>query len=217
MKSILLMFFLFIFSSHVIAAGNSVTKPLVTESRLSTESTLDIKSTLVTEPSLKQISTKNKPPIDQSHAEKLKNAKEPTTSATDKNIQKAPKTKPININDAVPKDEADLIDGLILNRAMTRLGHRFYREFVAAYRDIGGESKHTGLTVIEQATARSGSKILIQQNRKTVFVTFVSPISRNIDDQANYAAKRVNSAVVKQNEQAVLGALFDPDLAPDEF
>ncbi|SQH77094.1 exported protein of unknown function [Shewanella benthica] len=32
-----------------------------------------------------------------------------------------------NISDAKSKREADLVDGLILNRAMTRVGHRFYR------------------------------------------------------------------------------------------
>ncbi|WP_299573679.1 curli production assembly/transport protein CsgE [uncultured Shewanella sp.] len=142
---------------------------------------------------------------------------ESKASVAQENSLKKPGTKSIIVNDNKPKQESDLIDGLILNRAMTRLGHRFYREFVAAYRDIGGNNKHSGLTVVEQATARSGSKILIQHNRKTIFVTFVSPVSRNMDDQADYAAKRVNAAVTKRNEQAVLGALFDPDLAPDEI
>ncbi|WP_227006655.1 curli production assembly/transport protein CsgE [Shewanella donghaensis] len=199
MKNIIVMFFLLLFPSTVFA-----------ESQIAAE-------TSVTEVPIKQSNSKNEAPIDQSQVDKLDNAKEPATSATDKNIQKAPALKPLDISDAIPKNEKDLIDGLILNRAMTRLGHRFYRQFVGAYRDIGGNSKHSGLTVVEQATARSGSKILIQQNRKTIFVTFISPISRNMDDQVNYAAKRVNAAVIKKNEQAILGALFDPDLAPDEI
>jgi curli production assembly/transport component CsgE len=122
-----------------------------------------------------------------------------------------------SVSDAKPKREADLIDGLILNRAMTRFGHRFYREFVIAYRDINGMSNHSGLTVVEQATARSGSKILVLHNRKPVFVTFLSPASRNIDAQANMAAKRVNASLLQYQQQVRWAAFSDPDLAPDEF
>ncbi|WP_260865045.1 curli production assembly/transport protein CsgE [Shewanella sp. KCT] len=54
-------------------------------------------------------------------------------------------------SDVPPRLESDLIDGLILNRAMTRVGHRFYREFVAAYRDIGGMTEHGGRPFIPYA------------------------------------------------------------------
>ncbi|WP_241906472.1 curli production assembly/transport protein CsgE [Shewanella sp. 10N.286.51.B7] len=196
MKNINLMFLTLLISGNVFAENSSVSQSVDT------------------------VETINKAPnevIDQTQAQRQEDAKEPVTSATDKNIQKEIKVKPQDTSDSIPKDETDLIDGLILNRAMTRLGHRFYRQFVGAYRDIGGITKHSGITIIEQATARSGSKMLIQQNRKTIFVTFVSPISRNLDDQANYAAKRVNTLIKQENERALLGAFLDPDLAPDEI
>lgn len=120
-------------------------------------------------------------------------------------------------SDAKPRNEADLIDGLILNRAMTRMGHRFYREFVGAWRDIGGTGEHAGLTVVEQATARSGSKISVLHNRKAVYVTVVSPASRQIDAQAMAAAKRVDEVLRQQKQQAVWQAMADPDMAADEF
>lgn len=122
-----------------------------------------------------------------------------------------------NISDAKPKREADLVDGLILNRAMTRVGHRFYREFVLAYRDIGGISSHSGLSIVERATARSGSKITILHNRKPIYITVVSPVSRNIDDQAAAAASRVNQTLRQNKKQASWAQFLDPDLAPDEF
>ncbi|GIU07865.1 MULTISPECIES: curli production assembly/transport protein CsgE [unclassified Shewanella] len=122
-----------------------------------------------------------------------------------------------NTSDKPPKVETDLIDGLILNRAMTRFGHRFYREFVAAYRDIGGIVEHSGLTIVEQATARSGSKISILHNRKPIYITVVSPASRNIDDQALAAAGRVNQKLKQNQRQASWSQFLDPDLAPDEF
>ena len=120
-------------------------------------------------------------------------------------------------SDIPPKIETDLIDGLILNRAMTRFGHRFYREFVADYRDIGGMAQHSGLTIVEQATARSGSKISILHNRKPIYITVVSPASRNIDEQALAAAKWVNQKLTQNQKQASWAQFLDPDLAPDEF
>ncbi|MGS0681399.1 curli production assembly/transport protein CsgE [Shewanella sp. 125m-7] len=122
-----------------------------------------------------------------------------------------------NTSDQPPKIETDLIDGLILNRAMTRFGHRFYREFVAAYRDIGGMAEHSGLTIVEQATARSGSKISILHNRKPIYITVVSPASRNIDEQALGAAKYVNQKLKQNRKQAGWSQFLDPDLASDEF
>ncbi|WP_228768498.1 curli production assembly/transport protein CsgE [Shewanella sp. TC10] len=199
MRNISLMFYLILISAVVNAETNVVVQPSVNKVSVS------------------QNEGRSDSAIDQTQVERLENADAPKTSATDKNLQKKIQARPIDISDAIPRTENDLIDGLILNRAMTRLGHRFYRDFVSSYRDIGGDTKHSGITVIEQATARSGSKILIQQNRKTIFVTFVSPISRNIDAQASYAAKKVNATIKKVNERALLGNFFDPDLAPDEI
>ena len=142
---------------------------------------------------------------------------ESKASIAQENSLKQPDNKVVNVSDAKPKRETDLVDGLILNRAMTRFGHRFYREFVSAYRDINGMSEHSGLTIVEQATARSGSKILVLHNRKPIFVTFVSPASRNIDEQADMAAKRVNVSLLQYQQQAQWNAFSDPDLASDEF
>ncbi|MBR9727191.1 curli production assembly/transport protein CsgE [Shewanella intestini] len=145
-------------------------------------------------------------------------AKQPekTGQADDKYLPQQ-QDQTVNISDATPRKETDLVDGLILNRAMTRLGHRFYRDFVSAYRDINGTALHTGLTVKEYATARSGSKISILHNRKPIFVTFVSPASRNIDEQALGAAQRVDNVLKQHQRQTKWSAFTDPDLAPDEI
>nr|WP_237732927.1 curli production assembly/transport protein CsgE [Shewanella schlegeliana] len=132
-------------------------------------------------------------------------------------LDKQPSTVAKSTSDEPPKVEADLIDGLILNRAMTRFGHRFYREFVAAYRNIGGVVQHSGLTIVEQATARSGSKISILHNRRPIYITVVSPASRNIDEQALAAAARVNKKIEQNQRKASWAQFLDPDLAPDEF
>jgi len=142
---------------------------------------------------------------------------ESKASIAQENSLKQSVDKLVDVSDAKPQRETDLVDGLILNRAMTRFGHRFYREFVSAYRDINGMSEHSGLTIVEQATARSGSKILVLHNRKPIFVTFVSPASRNLDEQADMAAKRVNVSLLQYQQQAQWNAFSDPDLASDEF
>ncbi|MCG9755485.1 curli production assembly/transport protein CsgE [Shewanella insulae] len=120
-------------------------------------------------------------------------------------------------SDAPPRLESDLIDGLILNRAMTRVGHSFYREFVAAYRDIGGMTDHGGLSIVELATARSGSKISVLHNRKPIFVTVVSPASRQLDKLAEQVARRVDNILKRNKKQASWAQWLAPDLAPDEF
>ena len=122
-----------------------------------------------------------------------------------------------DISDNKPKIESDLIDGLILNRTMTRFGHRFYTEFVMDYRDIGGMTDHDGLTIKEQASARNGSRMTILHNRKPIFVTVVSPASRSIDAQAQSAASYVDKLLRQQKDQSAWSALMDPDLAADEF
>ncbi|MCL1039299.1 curli production assembly/transport protein CsgE [Shewanella submarina] len=136
--------------------------------------------------------------------------------ASDETLLKA-KPHEADINDSKPKIEADLIDGLILNRTMTRFGHRFYKEFVMDYRNIGGMTDHDGLTIKEQASARNGSRMTILHNRKPVFVTVVSPASRNIDAQAKSAASYVDKVLRQQRDQAAWSSLMDPDLAADEF
>ncbi|WP_298769554.1 CsgE family curli-type amyloid fiber assembly protein [uncultured Shewanella sp.] len=113
--------------------------------------------------------------------------------------------------------EANLGDGLILNRSMTRFGHRFYREFVIDYQDIGGTVTHGGLTIIEKATARDGSLITITHNRKVIFKTVISPANNNIDEQAKIAATKVDQMLKRQQQQAGWGQWLDPDLASDEF
>lgn len=122
-----------------------------------------------------------------------------------------------DISDNKPKQEMDLIDGLILNRTMTRFGHRFYKEFVMDYRDIGGLTDHNGLTIKERASARDGSRMTILHNRKPIFVTVVSPASRNIDAQAKAAASFVDKVLRKEKDQAAWSSLLNPDLAADEF
>ena len=49
---------------------------------------------------------------------------ESKASIAQENSLKQPDNKVVNVSDAKPKRETDLVDGLILNRAMTRFGHR---------------------------------------------------------------------------------------------
>ncbi|MGR6501511.1 CsgE family curli-type amyloid fiber assembly protein [Shewanella sp. Koi 1] len=126
-----------------------------------------------------------------------------------------PLTEGKNINEN--SNDEKLAEGLILNRTVTRLGYNFYRQFVSTYRDIGGETEHSGLTVVEQPTARSGSRITILHNRKPIFTTFASPVSRYIYLQAESAAKRIDIQLKQIKEEAKFVAFENPDLAPDEF
>lgn len=136
-------------------------------------------------------------------------------ASTDNNILSHDQQK--NEQAKIIETPTDLGEGLILNRSMTRFGHRFYREFVIDYQDIGGMVSHGGLTIIEKATARSGSVITITHNRKVIFKTVISPANNNIDEQAEIAARKVAQILKQQQQQAGWGQWLDPDLASDEF
>lgn len=144
------------------------------------------------------------------------------SEASDKKIESEetlsskPFTEAKDISDS-NKNENSLEEGLILNRTMTRLGYNFYREFVSSYRDIGGINEHSGLTVVEQPTARSGSKITILHNRKPIFITFISPVSRYIYAQAGAAAKRIDLQLKQAKDQTKWTVFENPDLATEEY
>ncbi|MGL4639618.1 MAG: CsgE family curli-type amyloid fiber assembly protein [Shewanella sp.] len=137
-------------------------------------------------------------------------------SASEESISLKPLTEAKSIDDT-DEYEKSVEGGLILNRTMTRLGYNFYREFVSSYRDIGGLNDHSGLTVVEQATARDGSKISILHSRKPVLMTVVSPVSRNIEAQAVAAAKRIDQQLRQLKNQNQWLGFENPDLAPEEY
>lgn len=105
------------------------------------------------------------------------------------------------------------ISGLIVDNTRTFMGRQFYDVFAIAWSDQGvADGKN--LSVHEQPTAVSGTRIWVEYNQQTLFQTFLSPTRARIDAAAKQAA-----ALVAQRFRALelLRLANDPDMGSDEF
>jgi curli production assembly/transport component CsgE len=117
-----------------------------------------------------------------------------------------------------PVDESairhDGIAGLIVDDTVTFIGRQFYDTFAIAWLDQGMGDDYN-LSIHEQPTAISGSRVWVEHNRTKLFEVFLPPTRANIEATATAAA-----GIVAQRFKAMAleRALFaDPDLAPDEL
>ena len=108
----------------------------------------------------------------------------------------------------------DGITGLMVDNTVTFIGREFYAAFALAW--LGqGATTDKNLSVHEQPTARSGSRVWVEYNRRTLFQVFLSPTLANIEATARQAAASVAERFkIMEVERALMK---NPDLAPDEF
>ena len=106
------------------------------------------------------------------------------------------------------------ISGLIVDDTVTFIGRQFYDAFASAWLDQG-IADGRNLSVHEQPTARSGSRVWIEHNRQNLFQVFLPPIRANIEDTARRAAASVARRFKTLEVERALSR--NPDLAPDEF
>ena len=110
--------------------------------------------------------------------------------------------------------ESEVISGIIVDDTVTIIGRRFYEAFSLAWPDYKAGSREN-LSIHEQPTARSGSRIWIEHNRVKLFEAFLSPAVAKIEATVRIAAQQVAE---KLEEQQVEQLLFkNPDLGPDEI
>lgn len=105
------------------------------------------------------------------------------------------------------------VSGLIVDNTRTFMGRQFYDVFATAWSDQGvADGKN--LSVHEQPTAVSGTRIWVEYNQQALFQTFLSPTRARIDAAAKQAA-----ALVAQRFRALelLRLANDPDMGSDEF
>lgn len=120
--------------------------------------------------------------------------------------------------DAAPAEEALIQDfairGLVVDDTATFIGREFYDAFATAWLDQGMGDAYN-LSVHEQPTAVSGSRVWVQYKRETLFEVRLPPVRANIQANAQEAAR---SAARRLKTLEIERALFpEPDLAPDEF
>ncbi len=108
----------------------------------------------------------------------------------------------------------DEVDGLIIDRTMTRIGSMFYSEFSQQLNEQQ-ENLKENLTITEKTTAKFGTIITIWHAQKVVFRTSLSPKMKESKEQAASAVKTVQDYLTKWKIQRMYSDTFD--LARDEL
>lgn len=107
-------------------------------------------------------------------------------------------------------DDLVEIDGLIIDRTLTRLGRDFYFSF-----SMKMNSKYDGidvnLTVKERPTALSGSIIGVYHFDKVIYRGALSPGQRQADEKAEQAIDAVNQYIIKWKTEKLFTDTYDLD------
>lgn len=111
-------------------------------------------------------------------------------------------------------DSLDEVNGLIIDRTMTRIGSMFYSEFAQQLNE-SEENLKENLTITEKTTAKFGTIMTIWHSQKVVFRTSLSPKMKESKEQAAKAVRTVQDYLTKWRIQRMYSDTFD--LAHDEI
>jgi curli production assembly/transport component CsgE len=111
-------------------------------------------------------------------------------------------------------DLPEKLDGVVLDRTMTRIGQDFYLAFVRAWRELG-EVDAIGLALYERPSARWGSLIWVESRSTRVFQIFLHPGRQHAREAGEYAAGQVFQRIGQMEVERTL--FKDPDLGNEEL
>ncbi|MGR6860690.1 curli production assembly/transport protein CsgE [uncultured Aliivibrio sp.] len=118
---------------------------------------------------------------------------------------------PLETNKVDEADDLLEIEGLIIDRTLTRLGRDFYFAFSmkmnSKYDDID-----VNLTVKERPTALSGSIIGVYHFDKVIYRGALSPGQRQADEKAAQAIEAVNQYIIKWQTEKLFRDTYDLEL-----
>ncbi|WP_394142928.1 curli production assembly/transport protein CsgE [Vibrio chagasii] len=106
------------------------------------------------------------------------------------------------------------VNGIIVDRTITRLGDDFYFFFSQSLNESYPDLKEN-LTVKERPTALSGSIIEVQHSRKLIFRTALSPGRRQAKERAADATRVVGNYIIRWQAERLFQDTYDLD--HDEF
>jgi curli production assembly/transport component CsgE len=113
---------------------------------------------------------------------------------------------------AGPTVQADS-DGIVTNQAITVAGHEFFNYFIAAWRDKPDSDRYT-LSIRERPSARLGSQVRIEFDRRPVYQARLPPSRAALKPLGEEAAEAAYQAVLADVQRVLVD---DVDLARDEF
>lgn len=104
-------------------------------------------------------------------------------------------------------------DGIVTNQSITVAGHEFFDYFIAAWRDKPDSERYT-LAVRERPSARLGSQVRIEFERRPVYQARLPPSRAALRSLGEEAAEATYQAVLADAQRVPVD---DVDLARDEF
>ena len=99
------------------------------------------------------------------------------------------------------------IDGLVLDRSISRFGHQFYFEFANLWRDLPSTAGFY-IEIKETVLPRAGTRLVLRMNNQIVYVTYLGRRLEPLDERVKQAMYSVMDAMARSQMQQ-----SSPDMA----
>jgi len=99
------------------------------------------------------------------------------------------------------------IDGLVLDRSISRFGHQFYFEFANLWRDLPSTAGFN-IEIKETVLPRAGTRLVLRMNNQIVYVTYLGRRLEPLDERVKQAMYSVMDAMARSQMQQ-----SSPDMA----
>ncbi|HCP53822.1 MAG: curli production assembly/transport protein CsgE [Pseudomonadaceae bacterium] len=110
---------------------------------------------------------------------------------------------------AVAKNQEDEIKGFVVDQTISRIGHEFYQHFTDRLRDTS--PMDFNLVVVERPSARWGSLIWVEFERRMLYRSFLQPNTSQLQETAYQAADFVQEGIARQKLELLFDDTFDMD------
>jgi len=99
------------------------------------------------------------------------------------------------------------IDGLLLDRSISRFGHQFYYEFSNYWRDLPSTAGFN-IEIKETVIPKAGTQLSLIMNNQIVYATYLGRRLEPLDERVEQAVYTVINAMARSNM-----AVSSPDMA----
>lgn len=90
------------------------------------------------------------------------------------------------------------IDGLLLDRSISRFGHQFYYEFSNYWRDLPSTAGFN-IEIKETVIPKAGTKLTLIMNNQVVYATYLGRRLEPLDERVEQAVYTVIDAMARSN------------------
>lgn len=90
------------------------------------------------------------------------------------------------------------IDGLVLDRSISRFGHQFYFQFSNLWRDLPSTAGFN-IEIKETVLPRAGTQLALVMNNQTIYITYLGRRLEPLDDRVEQALYSVMDAMARSN------------------